>query len=310
MGINNPQLIKQIKLWQTDALLIYGWAYRSHLKIIHYFNGKLPIYFRGDSTLLDNKPGFKSILKTIFLKWVYSNVNHVFYTGTQNKAYFKKYGLKDCQLTFAPHAVDNDRFAKYSEQISTKFRSDLGINETDILILFAGKFEKKKSPEILLNAFNLLRKGNVHLLFVGNGKMEAMLKSKALLLENPNVHWLEFQNQSFMPAIYHACDLFCLPSSGPGESWGLAINEAMAAGRPIITSDKVGCAIDLVVPGVTGEIFTAGDVKNLYQNIRDLIDDSSKLLSYGDNARFTIANWNFSNQVKAILKIINPKDAG
>jgi hypothetical protein len=109
-GIITPGLTDQIKEWKPNAILVFGWAYQSHLKVLRYFKNKIPVYFRGDSTLLDELPGPRSLLKTVFLKWVYSHVDHAFYVGTNNKAYFKKYGLKDNQLSFAPHAIDNKRF--------------------------------------------------------------------------------------------------------------------------------------------------------------------------------------------------------
>jgi len=49
-----------------------------------------------------------------------------------------------------------------------------------------------------------------------------------------------------MPIVYRLGDVFCLPSQGPGETWGLAINEAMASGRPVIASNKCGGSIDLL----------------------------------------------------------------
>ena len=105
-GIVNPKAIQHIKAYQPDAILIYGWAYSSHLKIMRHFKSKIPIYFRGDSTLLDRQTNFKNILRRILLKWVYSHVDKAFYVGNANKAYFKKYGLKEHQLIFAPHAMD------------------------------------------------------------------------------------------------------------------------------------------------------------------------------------------------------------
>src|SRR4051812_14907959 len=51
-GIDNPGLMAQVSDWQPDALLVYGWNFRSHLKIIRSFKSK-PVYFRGDSTLLN-----------------------------------------------------------------------------------------------------------------------------------------------------------------------------------------------------------------------------------------------------------------
>ena len=91
-GIDNPTLIKEIETWTADAILVYGWSFKSHLKCLRYFKGKLPVFFRGDSTLLDKRYTFKSLLRSIFLNWVYSHVEIAFYVGLSNFDYFKKYG--------------------------------------------------------------------------------------------------------------------------------------------------------------------------------------------------------------------------
>jgi glycosyltransferase involved in cell wall biosynthesis len=301
-GIVNPDIIERIESWQPDALLIYGWAYKSHLKCMRYFKNKIPVYFRGDSTLLDNKPGLKGSLKSVFLKWVYKHVDYAFYTGTNNKQYFKKYGLADTQLIYAPHTVDNDRFSVSRADEAAILRQSIDVNDSDILVLFAGKFEQKKSPQILLDAFLSLKKDHVHLLFVGDGKLEKPLKQNAM--DQKNVHFMPFQNQSYMPVIYQGCDIFCLPSQGPGETWGLAVNEAMASGKTVLVSDKVGCALDLVLPGFTGMIFKAGEISDLTAKLSLLAEDKNHLAVLGSNAKNHIASWNFNKQVTAIISAI------
>ena len=140
-GIKNPDLISEIKAWKADAILVYGWAYQSHLQAIRYFKGKIPVFFRGDSNLLDRKSSAKNSIKNIFLSWVYQKADHAFFVGTNNKAYFKKFGLKENQLTFAPHAIDNDRFTQNFSAEAEEIRAKHGIQKDEILILFAGKFE-------------------------------------------------------------------------------------------------------------------------------------------------------------------------
>ena len=303
MGIVTPGLIEQINLWQPDAVLIYGWGYYSHLKAIRYFKNKIPVLFRGDSTLLDEQKGTRAILKSIFLKWVYGHIDHAFYTGVNNKAYFKKYGLKEKQLSFAPHAIDNERFSANRENEAELLRQQLGINHEDLVVMFAGKLEEKKAPVQLFEAFITLNKPGVHLLFVGNGPLEDELNVKAK--NNPNIHFIAFQNQSQMPVVYQACDLFCLPSVGPGETWGLAINEAMACGKAILVSDKVGAAADLVTPGYNGLIFKAGSPTNLLQSLSELVNNGkNELIRLGENAKGKIKDWSFEKQVKVIEAFI------
>jgi glycosyltransferase involved in cell wall biosynthesis len=302
-GVINPGVIKQVIDWQPDALLIYGWGFDSHIKILRYFKKKLPVFFRGDSTLLDEKKDIKSVLKSVFLKWVYKHADYAFYVGTNNKAYFKKYGLKEDQLIFAPHAIDNSRFDVTREYEANQLRQELKVKDNELLFMFAGKLEEKKAPVQLLTAFLNLNKSGVHLLFVGNGPLEKQLKFNAK--DNTNVHFLDFQNQSRMPMVYQACDVFCLPSKGPFESWGLAINEAMACGKAILTSDKVGAAIDLVKPRYNGIIFKGGNLADLVINL-DLLINYGKdgLARMGSNSKELIRAWSLEAQVQIIESVI------
>ncbi len=311
-GIINPKLIESIINFQPNAILVHGYAYDSHLKLLRYFKGKTPVWFRGDSTLLDEKFGIKSILKTIYLRWVYKHIDKAFYVGTRNKSYFLKYGLKEEQLKFVPHAIDNKRFSENRYEEVKKLKRSLNIGIKDITILFAGKLELKKDPTILLDAFikTLTRSHikeseqqieKVHLIFVGNGPLENDLKIEVTNLKLNNVHFLGFQNQTQMPIIYQLCDIFCLPSKGPGETWGLAINEAMAAHKAIIASDKVGCALDLVENGVNGYVFPHGDINSLNEIILFFINNQEYLKQYGLQSNKIIKNWNFQKQVEAII---------
>ena len=94
-GIDLPTLNDRISSWSADAIFVYGWSWKAHLKAMRHFHGKIPIYFRGDSTLLDEQPGLKRCLRRIFLRWVYSHVDITFYVGERNKSYYKAMGLND-----------------------------------------------------------------------------------------------------------------------------------------------------------------------------------------------------------------------
>ena len=301
-GIKNPNEINQIDRFNPDILLIVGWGWYSHLKIIRYYKDKVPIWFRGDSTLLDQKIYFKSLFRTFILKYVYSYIDKAFFVGKANKAYFLKYGLKENQLIFAPHAIDNSRFGLNRSKEAIEIRQELKLCETDILILFAGKLEIKKDPLLLLEAFVQIAKPNTNLLFLGNGILEAELKSKVRDENIERVYFKDFQNQQILPAYYQACNLFCLPSKGSGESWGLSVNEAMACGKAVLVSDKVGCAADLVKPGINGAIFEAHNRVSLIEKLLNLTDDPQKLIKYGRESKELIQNWSFKHIADTIIR--------
>jgi len=295
-GIINPEAIERIIAFKPDAILIYGWAYQSHLKIMRHFKGKIPVWFRGDSNLLDHQGlSIKTIFKSIFLKWVYKHIDKVFYVGSANKAYFKKHGVPEKKLIFAPHAIDNERFSQNRLEEADALRKRLNIGDNDILVLFAGKLEPKKNPFILLDAFLQLDIPNLHLLFVGNGILENNLKVASEV--NNRIHFLPFQNQQAMPVVYQACDIFCLPSQGPGETWGLAVNEAMASGKTIIVSDRVGCSSDLVSE-INGFVFASNDLKDLKIKLLMLLK-TGRIQEKGTASREIISKWSFSKQVIA-----------
>ncbi|RZK36073.1 MAG: glycosyltransferase [Pedobacter sp.] len=318
-GIINPDLISKINVFKPDVLLIYGWAYSSHLSVMRYFHRKIPVWFRGDSTLLDRQPYWKKLLRKFSLAMVYKNVDLAFYVGRQNFDYFRAAGLSKKQLIFAPHAIDNHRFGTDRFDEAQIFRNKLGIVDGDILVLFAGKLERKKSPDLLLQAFLKLNTDDVHLLFVGNGELDENLKRAVKSLTNPppapskggqdssmkeRIHFLDFKNQSEMPMIYQACDLFCLPSKGPGETWGLAVNEAMAAGKAVLISDRVGCGTDLVENGKNGYIFKAQDENDLLVKLKILVEDQYGLAEMGKRSAQKIKQWSFKLQVEAIMEAV------
>jgi glycosyltransferase involved in cell wall biosynthesis len=301
-GIVNPKLIGKLKDFNPNAILVYGWAYQAHLQALRKFKGKIPIWFRGDSTILNQTVIIKSTLRRLFLKWVYQHIDKAFYVGSANKSYYLKFGLQENQLIFAPHAVDNNRFAEDRSFDALALRKKLVINKDEILILFAGKFELNKNPELLLKAFLQLQNKKAHLLFVGNGELENSLKSQISNLKSQKIHFMGFQNQTQMPVVYQACDLFCLPSQS--ETWGLAVNEAMAAGKAILVSNKVGCSIDLLINNENGYIFESNNLTDLKSKL-SLMLTKENLIKMGKNSRKFIKKWSVEKQAEVIFKELN-----
>jgi glycosyltransferase involved in cell wall biosynthesis len=292
--------INRLSAFKPSAVLIYGWAYLSHVKLIFYFHNRIPVLFRGDSTLLDQKPEWKLVLRNLWLKFIYKKIDYACYVGSQNKAYFKNFGLSETQLIYMPHTIDNNRFSADRTDEAIHIRTAFGIKEEDILILFTGKLIKKKGPELLLAAFARLNKTNIHLLFVGSGVLEPALKRAAKTCVNTgNIHFLPFQNQQQMPAIYQACDLFCLPSVGPGETWGLALNEAMAARKAVLASDAAGAAYDLVNKN-NGAVFKNNNIDDLHNKLITLTSHKRRLTQMGMQSHYSIQDFSFQQQINAL----------
>ncbi len=305
-GIDNPSLIQEIENWSPDAILIFGWSFKSHLKLMRYFKGKKEIFFRGDSNLLDetNQNSFKTLIRRFFLRFVYRSVDKALYVGSNNKNYYSTHGLKNHQLVFAPHAIDNQRF---SNGINGVTRLQIGIPNNAFVFLFAGKFEIKKNPHLLLDAFIKIENPNCHLLLVGSGPLELAMKSKVATLPislSNRIHFLPFQNQTSIPAIYQLCDVFVLPSQGPGETWGLSINEAMACSKPVLVSDQCGAAVDLVKKGKNGYIFNSNDGLDLLNKMEILSANHHDFPEMGTHSYQLIQPWNFDSICSTIEQLL------
>ncbi len=291
-GVVNPTLISEIEQWKADAILVFGWNHHAHFKAMRYFKGKIPVYFRGDSTLLDESSGLKTFLRRRWLRFVYRFVDYAFYVGTNNKAYYLKHGLKKEQLIFAPHAVDNTRFFDKTGTYSAKakeWKKDLNITEKDTVFLFVGKFEPKKNPLLLIEAAKYFPQ--YKFLFIGNGILENQMQKQA----GKNVLFLPFQNQLVMPAVYRLGNIYVLPSVS--ETWGLAVNEAMACGKAILVSGKVGCAVDLVQNNVNGYIFESNNLEDLKEKIALIAENP---INFGKESKEIIKDWSFEKIVDVI----------
>jgi len=270
-GLRNPTLLKRIRAWQADAVLIFGYNYHSHLRLIAGARlRKLPLLFRGDSHLLGREQSLGA--KRWLLSVLYRQFAAVTYVGQANLAYFRALRVPTQRLFFAPHAVDNFRFDPAQPESVAKgkaLRQSLGLGDNTRVVLFAGKLIPEKQPQALLKAFAALPPSNdCALVFVGDGPEKDDLIAQAKQSVAPGkVHFLPFANQSEMPSRYLLADLFVLPSRGFYETWGLAVNEAMHLGIPCLVSDHVVSQRDLVTEGVTGWVFNPNDPVSLTEKL-------------------------------------------
>jgi glycosyltransferase involved in cell wall biosynthesis len=183
--------------------------------------------------------------------------------GTRSAALFRFFGFPDDRIFHAPHCVDNERFAeadtlRRSPSRRSEVRQAIGIPVNRFVVLFAGKLEPKKRPLDLVQAVARIDSSapGPHLVIAGAGPLEADVRAAAARL-GVELSMLGFVNQSQMTRVYAAADCLVLPSDA-GETWGLVVNEALAAGLPCIVADSVGCAPDLVDER-TGAIYPTAD---------------------------------------------------
>lgn len=302
-GLRNPELLGRVRRYDPDAVLLLGYNYASLYEfILRWDRRKSPLLFRGDSHRLVPGRGYGERLRRRLISTVFSRFARFLYVGKANREYFSYHGVAPDRLFFAPHAVNNEYFfgeSGIAREAAREWKAELGIAPSYNVVLFAGKFEEKKRPLDLLRAFADADLESTSLLFVGNGHLEAELRRQASA--RSDVFFAPFQNQSFMPRTYATADLFVLPSYGPGETWGLAVNEAMCLGLPVIASDHVGCAQDLVIPYRNGLIFPASDVPALADCLWESLSNPERLVSWGREGRDIVGQYSYEAATAGLM---------
>ena len=172
------------------------------------------------------------------------------------------------------------------------------------VILFLGKLIEKKRPMDLLRAYELLITNNQlpiipSLVFVGDGALRPDLETYVKEHDLNGVHFAGFKNQTEIPEYYAMADVFVLPS-GPGETWGLVVNEAMCFGLPVIVSDMVGCGPDLVKDGENGYLFDLGDVEMLGNKLYGLVSNRDDIYRFGLMSTKKISGYTYIADVDGI----------
>ncbi|RUT07175.1 hypothetical protein DSM106972_024360 [Dulcicalothrix desertica PCC 7102] len=306
-GLQNPTLVSQVKAYEPDAVLLMIYNYASIYRFILTWDARqAPLLFRGDSHRLLPPTGWKAWIRQKFISEVYRRFGACLYVGKANYDYFTYHHVPSDRLFFSPHAVDNHRFLASlttAKQQATTWKKELDIPDNHKVILFAGKFEDKKRPLDLLQAFLRAELNQTSLLFVGAGPLEKELKLQAAGFSN--IYFAPFQNQTMMPRTYAAGDILVLPSYSAHETWGLAINEAMCLSRPVIVSNLVGCAQDLVHPGKNGLTFPAGNVSALVDCLQIGLANSEQLNSWGEKSREIISHYSYAQATNGLRKALN-----
>jgi glycosyltransferase involved in cell wall biosynthesis len=211
--------------------------------------------------------------------------------------FYQAIGIPADRIFMMPYAVDNRRFtaaSRLSVSERREIRASLGVGDGRPIILYSAKLQPRKRPDDLLRAAAMLNKECVpfQLAMIGSGEMELGLHAAARQLCLTNVSFAGFINQSVLPRYYGACDVFVLPSTD--EPWGLAINEAMCAGLPIVASSEIGCAPDLLRAGSNGFLFPGGNIAALAEALRSLIADGGLRERMGQVSRDIIAQWSYA----------------
>ena len=286
---NSGCKLVMISGWETLACFSAGWfCHRSGT----------PYMVFSSSTELE-KSWRRTLTKPLVRRFVKNAVSYVV-CGKQAKDYLVSLGAMPERIFSIVNGVDNEFFLKNSRlsgEDKKTLKNSLGL-PSGPTVLFVGQLIKRKGILILLEAFRLLRESGVtvSLLIVGTGQLEKEIKEFADKYSDKSIYLTGHIEMKDLPKYYGVADIFILPSLE--EVWGYVVNEAMASGLPVIVSDVVGAADELVDDGKTGIIVPAGSANAVADEIRKLIYDEKLRISMGSQSLKKIQSHTIKSQTQ------------
>lgn len=266
-----------------------------------------PILFRGETTdHALSRNAIKAFMRDAFLRMWYRRSAKLLYIGRHSYQHYKRLKCPDEKLVFSPYCVDistfeTDENARAGLRLET--RRSLNLSEEQIVLLFSGKLSHRKGPDLILQAVKQLPsdvREKISVVFLGSGQSRNELESLAQDSPQVKVFFPGFQNQTQLSRFYHAADLLILPSR-ESETWGLVVNEALHHGLPCVVSEAVGCAPDIVEPGVTGMVFETDS----YRSLASALQQAFKLVGREDarqSCRRKVSGYSVESAAKGIAE--------
>jgi len=298
VGAINPSVWRELRAFRPDAVIIYGYnTATTMLAILWVITHRIPMLMRSDSNLLADlgKAHLRLALKRLVLRWLTRRVSAFLCVGTMNSQYWQFHGATPEKIFLARYAIDNERFQTQADYYRVSRQTIRGENgwRQHYLLLYVGRLAGLKRVDVLIEALRRLstKRSDVGLVIVGDGRERERLERLAHGM--PYVYFAGFQDQSDLPKYYGVADIFVLPSEC--EPWGLVVNEAMASGLPVIATEKVGAAHDLIIEGEDGYLVPENDPVALASAIDRACESEQRLLLLGEKARCTVQNWNYDS---------------
>ena len=253
-----PEIIKYLSLNIYDVIVIGAYHTPSGMLAIQYMKiKKIPFILSSDGGIKKDESFIRCKIKEYFI----SSASIWLSTGKITSEYLEYYGAKKNNIFVYPFtSIKKSGILQRPLTCIEKdsIRNMLGMTEQKI-ILSVGQFIYRKGFDILLKYCEGLDK-SIGVYIVGGKPTEEYIQMKKEM-NLTNVHFVDFMKKHELAQYYKAADLFVLPTRE--DIWGLVINEAMACGLPIITTNKCVAGVELVEDGVNGWIATLDNIKEV-----------------------------------------------
>lgn len=226
--------------------------------------------------------------------------------GRQAGEYLMRFGFVPQSMFRFPYGVDHRWFARESNSKRAdraRNRIAWGLPANGQAVCGVMKFSEREDPLTLVRAFKDARTKipDLNLLLIGDGPMRPQIEKEAGSYLGKCIVLPGYQEYSMLPGAYAATDIFVHTANG---AWEVSVNEALACGLPVVTSDAVGSAEELVLPGGFGYTFPHGDSSRLAERIVAVLCDPQMLNRAREYGLESLRDWDYPATAERLVSAI------
>lgn len=289
--------LKQIKKY--DLVLAYDYHIKNAIRLeIDCIKNKVPYIMNLDGAFIR-----KNFIKNIIKRYLVTHAAGYFASGNHAAEYFKYFGADENKIYYHPFtSLHADEVLKepLSETEKTRYKKKLGVDKSK-MVLTIGQFIHRKGFDVLLEAWNKEMDESCSLVIVGGGEEENQYRQYIADHNLKNVQLVGFKQKEEIFEYYKAADLFVLPTRE--DIWGLVINEAMACGLPVISTNMCLGAVELIENGINGYIVPVNNSNELTEAMKKLLCVDSSVIGIVNLQKIT--NYTYENVIKSHIQAIN-----
>jgi glycosyltransferase involved in cell wall biosynthesis len=305
----NPSII--IELWrgQFDVIVISGLNHPTmQLAMVYALTARVPYVFWNESHHIrrHRSPWYIRSVKRILYRPLLARSAGCLVTGALAREYFVSYGGRADRTFVVANTTDVSALSeavKSTRFEAQKLKQELGIGGKRI-ILYVGRLAGVKGLGYLVDAFAVVRRArqDTALVLVGSGPLRPELETSCRKHGLQNVVFVGFKQPTELPPYYGLADVFVLPSLS--ETWGTVVNEALAAGLPVVVSRTVGAAGDLVRQGENGYIVPEADSQALAHALLAVVGDEGTRKRMAQRSQEIVSSWTHEASASAFVEAV------
>lgn len=292
-----PSVLQYIKKGMYDRVIVTNFTSPTGMLAITWLRmKKIPYWLESDGGFPKNGMGFREKLKKHFIR----GAAGYFSTAQAHDAYYCQYGgtpERMIRYPFTSLYAKDILQAPVSPKEKAALREKLGITQ-DRVVLSIGQFIYRKGFDILLDALAELP-GNVGCYIIGGEPTPAYLE-QVQRLGLSSVHFVSFRSKQALAEYFKAADLFVLPTRE--DIWGLVINEAMANGLPVVTTDRCVAGLELITSPALGRIVPVENSRELALAIEQVLEQTTPRAS--EEVLEKIRQYSFEEMAKRHMEIL------